>query len=129
MGTINPRFSQPADQSINVSVTQNTYSIPNVMDQMFLANSASTLPQCHPPYLGSTPSGTPTGIPHLPYFLTAGFAHGNNYIGVINIKSPTCLKQSKKQNCRSGVVELPHPESTNVSIRYVVQGSILINSI
>jgi hypothetical protein len=58
------------------------------MDQMFLANSASTLPQRCPPlaYLGSTPSGTLTGIPHLSYFLTAGFAHGNNYIGVVNIK-------------------------------------------
>ena len=34
-----------------------------------LANSASTLPQRCPLYIGSTPSGTLTGIPHLPYFL------------------------------------------------------------
>src|SRR5712671_4597434 len=35
--------------------------------------------------------------------------------------------QSKARS-KSGVVELPHPKSANVSIRYVVQESILINS-
>ena len=105
MGTdyqVNPRFSQPTDQSINASVTRNTYSIPNVMDQTFLANSASTLPQRCPPYLGSTPSGTLTDIPHLPYLPTVGFAHGNNYIGVVNIESPTRPKQSKKRKRGGG---------------------------
>jgi len=45
---VDPRFSQPADQSINVAATQNPYGIPIAMDQRFLANSASTLAQRPP---------------------------------------------------------------------------------
>ncbi len=105
MGTnyqVDPRYPQPANQSIHASATRNPYSIPTAMDQRFLANSASTLSQHCPPYLGSMPSGTLTGIPHLPYFPTGGFAHGNNYIGVVNIESPTRPKQSKKRKRGGG---------------------------
>ena len=99
MGTgyqVDPRCSQPTDQPNNAPSTQNPYGIPIAVDQRFLPNLANTLPQRYPPYLGSTPSGTLTGIPHLPYFPTPGFAHGNNYIGVVNIESPTHSKQTKK---------------------------------
>ena len=78
----------PVDPSINAPTARNPYSIPFVMDQRYLANAASTLSQPHPPYLGSAP-GPLAGIASLPYFPTAGFAQGNNYIGVLNIESPT----------------------------------------
>jgi len=95
---VDPRSSQPADRSINVSAAQNPYGIPIAMDQRFLANSASTVSQHYPPYLGSA-AGPLTGVPHLPYFPMAGFTQGNNlsYIGVLNVESPTRSKQSKKR--------------------------------
>jgi hypothetical protein len=94
--SVDLRPTQPSDQLINASAVGNPNSIPVTMDLRFLANSAGTLSQLRPPHLGSAPSLL-TGIPHLPYFLTAGFAQGNNYIGVLNIESPTRPKQSKKR--------------------------------
>ena len=48
---------KPADQTIHVSATRNPYSIPAAMDQTFLANSASTLSQHCPLYLGTSSTG------------------------------------------------------------------------
>lgn len=95
---VDARSSQPADWSINVPTAWNPYGVPITMDQRFLANLASTLPQHYPAYLGSA-SGPLTGIPHIPYFPSAGFTWGNilNYINVLNIESPTHGKPSKKQ--------------------------------
>lgn len=66
--SVDPRSVQLGDQSINTSGDQKPYGILVVMDQRFLANSA-TLSQHCPPYLGSA-SGPLTGIAHLPYFPT-----------------------------------------------------------
>ena len=96
---VDPRSVQLDDPSISVSGDRNPNGIPVTMDQRYLANSA-TLPQHCPPYLGSA-SGPLTGFAHVPYFPTAGFTQGNNYIGVLNIESPTHCKQSKKRK-RSG---------------------------
>jgi hypothetical protein len=96
--SVDLRPTQPSDQLINVSAVGNPNSIPVTMDPRFLANLAGTLSQLHPPHLGSAPSPL-TGILHLPYFPMVGFAQGNNYIGVLNIESPTRPKQSKKQKC------------------------------
>ena len=65
-----------------------------MMGPRFLANPASALSQHCPPYLGSAPSGLLTGIAHHP---TMGFAQGNNYIGVLNIESPTRPRKDKKR--------------------------------
>jgi len=98
---VDSRPSQHADQSTNATAARNPYGIPITMDQRFPANSASTLSQRCPQYLGSAP-GPLTGIPHLPYFPPAGFAQGNNYIGVLNIESPTRPRQSKKRKRAGG---------------------------
>ena len=97
-----PRSSQPADRSINMSATQNPYGLPMVMDPRFLTNPASTLSHHCPPYLGSAPSGLLTGITHHP---TVGFTQGNNYINVLNIESPTRPRQSKKRKRDSGTAQ------------------------
>jgi len=85
-----------ADQPTTASAAQNPYGLPMVMDPRFLqvANSASALSQHRPPYPGSAPSGLLTGIAHHPM---VGLAQGNNYIGVLNIESPTRPRQSKKR--------------------------------
>jgi len=98
---VDPRSLQPGDRSMNASAARGPYSIPITMDQRHLANSASALSQHRPPYLGSAP-GPLIGIAHLPYFPTAGFAQGNNYIGVLNIESPTHDKQRKKRKRDGG---------------------------
>ncbi len=84
-----------ADQPTTASAAWNPYSLPMVMDPRFLqvANSASALSQHCAPYPGLAPSGLLTGIAH---HLVVGLAQGNNYIGVLNIESPTCPRQSKK---------------------------------
>ena len=98
---VNPRSAQLGDQLINASGARNPYGIPVTMNQRSLANSARTLSQHGPPYLGSA-SGPLTGIARLPYFPLAGFAQGSNYIGVLNIKSSTRSQQSKKRKRGGG---------------------------
>jgi hypothetical protein len=93
---IDSRSLQSADRSINTPAARDPYNIPITMDQRLLANPASALSQHCPPYFGSAP-GPLTGIVHLPYFPSTGFAQGNSYIGVLNIESPTHAKQSKKR--------------------------------
>ena len=87
--------SQPTDRPTTASAAQNPYSLPMVMDSRFLASPAGTLSQCCHPYLsGSAPSGLLASIAHHP---TVGFAQSNNYIGVLNIESPTRPRQSRKR--------------------------------
>ena len=89
-----PDFPPQPDRPTAASAARNPYALPMVMDPRFLANPASALPQQCPPYFGSTPSGPLTSIAHHPMM---GFAQGNNYIGVLNIESPTRPRQSKKR--------------------------------
>jgi len=104
---VDSRPFQPLDQSTIASVAQNPYGIPTTMYQRFLAKPGSTLSQHCPPYVGSVP-GPLTGIA-LPYFPTGGFPQGTNYIGYLNIESPTRPKQSRKRK-RKGEYNISHEE-------------------
>jgi len=118
---IDPGSTQLNDPSINASGARNPYSIPIAMDQRFLVNSASTLSQHRPPYLGSA-SGPLTGIAHVPYFPPVGFTQGNNYIGVLNIESPTHSRQTKKRKRGGGTSpsrNLKHKGKNNISCKDV----------
>ena len=101
---IYPEFLPQPDRPTTVSATQNPYALPTVMDPRFLAHPASALSQHCPPYFGSAPSGPLTGIAHHPMM---GFAQGNNYIGVVNIESPTRPRQSKKRKRDDDTVTAP----------------------
>ncbi len=94
---VQPVPAQPPDPSVNAALTQYPYSYPIMLDQRLLAYSESTLSQAYPPHFGSTLSGPMTCITPMPYFPTATLAHGNNYISVLNIESPTGPHQSKKR--------------------------------
>ena len=94
---VHPGSSQPPNPAANVAMTLagNHYSHSMAPDQRFLTNAMGALSQAHPSYFGPAPGPLP-GISHTPYFPTVGFAAGNNYIGIINIESPTRPNLSKK---------------------------------